>query len=167
MFNIARSDTTLLGEVDSDELSETRRVVVSDSLGITEGFQDRIGLDNLVFKGNLLLLRFTVSSAFILAGTDGGKVGNNLLCVLSLTGSRFTSNQHRLVFTILDHVTVSFIGDGEEMGWHLRTTFAHVVLDDRFSVDRKSLVGVDDNTEETRVGLKFTITFYITLCYLT
>ena len=35
MFNIARSETSSFAEVDTDELSETGGVVVSDSLGIT------------------------------------------------------------------------------------------------------------------------------------
>ena len=38
MFNIARGDAALLGEVDTNELSETGRVVVSDSLGVTWQF---------------------------------------------------------------------------------------------------------------------------------
>ena len=38
VFDIARSETSSSVEVDTDELSETRRVVVSDSLGITWQF---------------------------------------------------------------------------------------------------------------------------------
>ena len=154
MFNIARSDTTSTVEVDSDEFTETRRVVVTDSLGVTESFQDRVGLDDLVFEGDGFLLGLIIgSSCLSLASTDGGEIGNNLLGVFGLTGSRFSSNQHRLVFAVLKHITIGFVRDGEKMGWHLSTTLAHVHSSDGVGVDGKSLVGVDDDTEETRVGL--------------
>ena len=160
MFNIARSDTTSTVEVDSNELSETGRVVVTDSLGVTEGFQDRVGLDDLIFKSNSLfssvssrLFAGKLISLFLLTSTNGGEVGNDLFGVFGLTGSRFTSNQHGLIFVILKHVTVGFVRDGEKMGWHLSTTLTHVHSSDRVGVDGKSLVGVDDDTEETRVGL--------------
>lgn len=61
---------------------------------LTKGFQYRIGLYNLVFKGNGVLLLFA------LTGSDGGKVGDNLLGVFGLSGSGFSSNQHGLIFTV-------------------------------------------------------------------
>jgi hypothetical protein len=59
-----------------------------------------------------------------------------------------------LVLAILDHVAVGLISHGEKMGWHFITTLADVRLDDTLGVDGKTLVGVDDNAEEARVGLK-------------
>merc|ERR1719288_671332 len=77
-------------EMDTDEFTKTGRVVISDSLGITPGLQDRVGGNNLLFKGSLSLLPLA-------RGADGGKVGNNLLGVLSLSSTRLASNQDRLV----------------------------------------------------------------------
>lgn len=66
---------------------ETRRVVVTDGLGVTEGFKHRVSLYDLVFKGALLLL----VGVLLLGGTDGGEVRNYLLRVLSLSGTRLTA----------------------------------------------------------------------------
>ena len=67
-------------EVDTDELSESGGVVVPHSLGVAPGLKDRVSLDNLVLKGGLSLLPLP-------GGADGGKVGDDLLRVLSLSGS--------------------------------------------------------------------------------
>ena len=47
----------------------------------TEGFQDRVGLYNLIFKGDFLGIRicgFLPSIGFHLLSTDSGEVGNYL-----------------------------------------------------------------------------------------
>ena len=81
--------------MDTDELSETGGVVISHSFGVTVSLQDRVGLDDLVLKRGLLLLSFL----HLLSGrgTDEGKVGDDLLGVLSFSGSRFSGNQNRLI----------------------------------------------------------------------
>lgn len=53
----------------------------------------------------------------------------------------------------LQHVRVSTVGDGEDVGWYLITPFALVDLDHTVGVDGVSLVGVDGNAEEARVGV--------------
>jgi len=53
----------------------------------------------------------------------------------------------------LAHVLVSTVADGEEMRGHLITPLAHVDLDGTVGVDGVTLVGVDGDTEETRVGV--------------
>jgi len=42
-LNIGTSDTKYVGEVDTNEFTETRRVVVTGGLGVTVGLQDGIG----------------------------------------------------------------------------------------------------------------------------
>ena len=54
---------------------------------------------------------------------------------------------------ILQHVPVGSLGDGPQMGWDLIPPLAQVHLDHSLGVDGVPLVGVDDNTEETRVGV--------------
>lgn len=66
---------------------ETRRVVVTHSLGVTEGFKYRVSLYDLVFQGALLL-----SVGVLLRGsTHGGEVRDYLLRVLSFSGTRLTA----------------------------------------------------------------------------
>merc|ERR1712012_655591 len=77
-------------EVDTDELTKSGGVVISHSLGIAPGFQDRVGLDNLVLKRGLSLLPLARRA-------DGGKVRDDLLGVLSLSSTRLTSDENRLI----------------------------------------------------------------------
>lgn len=47
----------------------------------TEGFQDGVGLDDLVLKGDLLDIgidSLLLAEGLLLGGTDGGEVGNYL-----------------------------------------------------------------------------------------
>ena len=81
------------GEVDTDELSEPGGVVVPRSLGVTVGLQDWVGGHNLVLKGDLLLDLIASSSS----NGHHGQVGDDLLGVLSLSGTGLASNQEGIV----------------------------------------------------------------------
>ena len=72
-----------------DKLSKSGGVVVPHRLGIAPSFKDGVGLDDLVLKGGLALLPLA-------GGADGGEVGDDLLRVLSLPGSRLASDEDRL-----------------------------------------------------------------------
>merc|ERR1719412_3519806 len=76
-------------EVDTDEFSKAGRVVIPHGLGVTPGLQDRVRLDNLVLKGGLSLLPLA-------GGADGGEVGDDLLGVLGLAGTRLASDEDGL-----------------------------------------------------------------------
>ena len=157
-------------ELESDEFTETRRVVVLVRLGITKGFEHRVKLNQLVFKGSLL------SSA---TTGDVGDVLNDLLGVFSLTSTRLSAvfkkkkkkkvsllfvcsfkannnirNEERLVLAVVQHGTVGTIGDGEDVRRDLITSLTTVGVDHEVSVDGDLLVGVDDNTEKSGVGLE-------------
>merc|ERR1712142_169087 len=82
-----------------------------------------------------------------------GEVLDDLLGVDSLTSTRFTSNQHRLIFSVGQHSLVSSIRDSVQVGWHFSTLAALVGVDDVWGVYWQHLVGVDSNTEKTRVGV--------------
>ena len=64
-----------------------------------------------------------------------------------------TSNQHGLILGICHHLLVGTIRDGKQMGGHLIPPLANVHLDHPVAVDGITLVGVDHNAEEARVGL--------------
>lgn len=77
-------------KVNSDELSESRGVIVTDGFGVTERFQDGVGLDDLIFEVALLaFLRFFV--LLLEVRSDDGEVGDDLFRVLSLSGARLTA----------------------------------------------------------------------------
>merc|ERR1711963_1127018 len=133
-------------EMDTDELTKTGRVVISDSLGITPGLQDRVGGNNLILKGSLSFLPLS-------RRTDGGKVGNDLLGVLSLSSTRLSSNKDGLVAASVHHTLVCSLSNGKDMGWNLIPSLANIHLHGTEGVDGESLVWIDGNTEETRVGI--------------
>ena len=96
--------------------------VVPGSLGINEGLKNKIGGYNLVLRGDLLAK----------ASSDHCKIGDHLLGVLSLSGSRLSRDQHGVFLGVLQHFSVGSLGDVPEVRGQL------------------VLVGVDDNHEETR-----------------
>merc|ERR1719412_759281 len=133
-------------KVDTDKFTETRGVVIPHSLGITPGLQDGVGGNNFLLKGSFSLLPLA-------RGADGGKVGNDLLGVLGLSGTRLSSNQDGLVHARVHHALVGALSDGKDMGPALVPPLAHVQLHGAEGVDGEPLVGVDGNTEEARVGV--------------
>merc|ERR1719494_1380500 len=133
-------------EVDSNELSESGGVVVPHSLGVTPGLKDRVGLDDFVLKGGLSLLPLA-------RGADGGEVGDDLLGVLGLSGTRLSSNQDGLVDHGELHALVGALGNGEDVRPALGPPLAHVELHGAEGVDGEPLVRVDGDAEEAGVGV--------------
>merc|ERR1719431_877492 len=133
-------------EMDTDELSESGGVVIPHSLGITPGLEHGVGCHNLVLKGGLSLLPLA-------GGADGGEVGDNLLGVLGLSGTRLSGDKDGLVAASNVHALVGSLSDGEDMGRALVPPLANVQLHGAEGVDGEPLVGVNGNTEEARVGV--------------
>merc|ERR1712142_734557 len=131
-------------EVDTDELSESGRVVVPDGLGVTPGLKDGVGLDDLVLKGGLSLLPLARRA-------DGGEVGDDLLGVLGLSGTRLSSNKDGLVAARVGHALVGSLSNSKDVWPALIPSLADIQLHGAESVDGESLVWIDSNTEETRV----------------
>merc|ERR550532_63808 len=145
--DVATSQLSGGREMDTDELSETGRVVVPGGLGVTVGLQDGVGGHNLVLKGDLLL------GLLARAGGDHGKIGDDLLGVLGLAGTGLSGDQHGVVLLVAQHVPVGALSDGPQMGRDLITPLAEVDLAHSVGVERVTLVRVDNNHEETRVGV--------------
>merc|ERR1711971_839817 len=133
-------------EPDTDEFTKSRGVVIPQGLGITPGLQDGVGLDNFVLKTNFALL-------LLASGTNGGKVRDDLLGVHSLTSTRLTSNENRLVLAIVHHTLVLLLSNTKDMRWALAPPQAHVDLHGTLGVDGEADIGVDSNTEEARIGI--------------
>ena len=64
---------------------KSRRVVISNCLGITKGLQDRIRLNNLIFQVSFFVV------VFVLVCTDSGKVRNDLFRIFRFSGTRFSA----------------------------------------------------------------------------
>merc|ERR1719284_2290306 len=125
------------GEVDTDEFTKTGGVVVPRGLGVSVGLQDGVGSHNLVLKGDLLGFLLGTSSS----SGHHGQVGDHLLGVLGLSGTRLTRDQHGVVLLVLEHVPVSALGDGPQMGWALVPPLTKVDLAHPVGVERVALVG--------------------------
>merc|ERR1719209_1800585 len=123
--DVTTAELAAVGEVDTNEFTETGGVVVSRGLGVSVGLQDGVGSHNLVLKGDLLgvLLGSAASSS-----GHHGQVGDHLLGVLGLSGTRLTGDQHGVVLLVLEHVPVGALSDGPEMGWALVPPLAKVDL---------------------------------------
>ena len=52
------------------------------------------------------------------------------------------------------HFGVSTVRDSEKMGWNFISSATTVNLYNTICIDGKSLVGIDYNTEQARVGLR-------------
>ena len=112
--NVATAKLSACREMDSDELSESGGVVVPGRLGVAVGLQDGVGGHNLVLKGDLLLGLLSTP-----AGGHHGQVGDHLLGVLRLSGSRLTGDQHGVVLLVLQHVSVGSFSNGPQVGGNL------------------------------------------------
>merc|ERR1719234_1569558 len=137
------------GEVDSDELSEPGGVVVPRSLGVSVGLQDGVGGNNLVLKGDLLLGLLSSTSS----GGHHGRVGDHLLGVLGLSGTRLTGDQHGVVLLGLQHVPVCTLRNGPQVRRAFVPPLAKVDLANAMGIERVALVGVHHNDKQAGVGV--------------
>merc|ERR1712227_808232 len=137
--DVATSQLTRGSKMDTNKLSETGRVVVPGGLGITIGLKNGVGGHNLVLKRNLLLRLLARASG------DHGKIGDDLLGVLSLASTRLSSDQHGVVLLVGQHVPVGALSNGTEMRRNLITPLAKIDLANPVGVDGIPLVGVDNN----------------------
>merc|ERR1711963_707678 len=133
-------------EPNTDELTKPRRVVIPHSLCITPGFKDRVSLYNLVLKTRLALL-------LLASSTNTSKVRDDFLGVLSFANTRLSSNEDRLILASIHHTLIGALSNTKDMRGALLPPQAHVDLHSTLGVNGKSLVRVDGDTEETRIGV--------------
>merc|ERR1711892_383638 len=145
--DVTASQLARSSEVNTDEFTETGGVVIPGSFSITIGLKDWVGGNNLVFKGDLLLNLFACSSG------NHSQVGDDLLGVLCLSSTGLSSDQHSVVFLILQHVPVGSLSNGPQVRGALVPPLSKVYLADPVGVDGVPLVGVHHNNEETGVGV--------------
>ena len=79
---------------------ESRRVVVTDGLGISVGLQGRIGLDNLLLEGTGILALGSLGLGCVGIGAVQGVILQHLLGVLGLACTRLSSNERRLMLVL-------------------------------------------------------------------
>merc|ERR1711970_767160 len=152
-LDIGGGDLASGSEVDTDELTEARGVVVSDGLGVTVGLQGRVGLDNLLLKGTGVLTLRSLGLGGLGIGAVQGVVLQDLLCVLGLSGARLTSNERRLMLALHLKKLESTVSDGVQVRRSIGTSAVSEMGSHNGSVHHQPLVGVDTDTEETRIGV--------------
>merc|ERR1712198_757420 len=86
-LDIGGSDFVGGTEVNTDELTEAGRVVVTDGLGVTVGLQRRVGLNNLLLKGTGVGTLGGLGLGGLGIGAVQGVVLQDFLCVLGLAGA--------------------------------------------------------------------------------
>jgi len=134
---------TLSIEVNLEVLAETGRVVITDSLGITESLQKRVRVkDNTL--NEFYLLTVTRHSSDVL---------HDLLSSDSLTSTRLTRDDSTLISLLLFHSTVSFFSESEDVRRQLMTELALVETDVFISCETKMLVRVNNDQHRTDVSI--------------
>merc|ERR1719308_742177 len=140
-------------EVDTDELTETGGVVVTNGFGVTVGLKRRISLDNLLLKRTGVRALGSLGLGGLRIGAVQGVVLEHLLGVLGLSGSGLTSNEGRLMLALHLEKLESTVSDGVQVRRSVGTSAVSVMGSHDGSVHHQPLVRVDTDTEETRVGV--------------
>lgn len=140
--------------------AESRRVVVSRRLCVSECLHDGVRCQDLLFRlthpaatliGAALLLLFT--TAWPVRILDCSKVSHNVLGRDRLASSRLSRDDDGLVLFVSDHTSIGVFGNGKEMGLELTSTLARICLDDLRAVQIELEEGIDGDEHDTRVGV--------------
>lgn len=99
MFNVSTNDEVALIEVQLDEFTKARRVVVTSRLGVTEGLEEGIGGKDT----RLQILDSTTTTIRV------GEVPKDVLGCLGLSGTGLTTDNDTLAETKVAHVTVCLV----------------------------------------------------------
>uniref|UniRef100_A0A2M4B0Z9 Putative secreted protein n=1 Tax=Anopheles triannulatus TaxID=58253 RepID=A0A2M4B0Z9_9DIPT len=102
LLNLGTLDDATTVEVDVDVLAEAGRVVVAHRFRITERFQDRVRLEDLLLNPRVL-------------ATDRCQVLEDELRAFRLTGTGFAGDDDALVLPVASHVRVRVVTDGEDV----------------------------------------------------
>merc|ERR1719282_444588 len=152
-LDIGGGDLVGGAKVDTNELTKSGRVVVSDSLCIAISFQWRVGLDNLLLKRtSIFTLRcFGLGGLRICAVQS--VILQHLFGVLSFASARLASNQRRLMLVLHFEKLQRAVSDGIQMRRSFIPSFVAVVISHNLSVDHQPFVGVDANAEQTGISV--------------
>merc|ERR1739838_1017853 len=140
-------------EVDTDELSESGGVVVTDGLGVAVSLQRRVGLDNLLLERTGVLTLGSLGLGRLGIGAVQSVVLQDFLGVLGLSSARLASDQRRLMLVLHLKELQSTVSDGVQMRWGLVSSSVSEMGSHDGSVHHQPFVRVDANTEETRIGV--------------
>ncbi len=142
LLDFGAFDSALAVEMYVNILAESARVVVANSLSVSEGLKDRIGLEYLLLNPVVL-------------PTDGSQELEYELGGLGLACARLATNYHTLVVLVAQHVVVGIVSDGEYVGRKLANLFVTVLLNLLGRVDRQDLVRVDCHKDCAGIRLCF------------
>ena len=137
--------------MNSNKFSKSGRIVVSCRFCVPKSFHSRVGWDDLIFKSSFQFIFFFGFFRFLTKWCNNREICDDLKIIylashypnLSdafkprvkyLTNSYlfsidrfpstgFSSNQHRLIFSVDQHVRVSIIGNSIQMRRHFSSSF--------------------------------------------
>ena len=135
---------TLLVQRDLDKLAETRRVVVTASLGVPERFEDWIRLEDRLGE--------VACAAAEAGGAAAGaprKVTHQILVRLRLASTRLTADDDALRLAVAANLAVRLFGDGEDVREGVGDGLADEVFHRRALIDGQRLVRVDRKQDGT------------------
>ena len=78
---------------------------------------------------------------------------NDTLGIDSFSGSRLSSNKHRLIFGVSQHVLVSIVRNGVDVRRHFGFSFVLIADNDMVVIYWKPLVRINCDTEKTGIGV--------------
>merc|ERR1712142_465000 len=140
-------------EVDTDEFTESGGVVVTDGLGVTVGLKRRIGLDNLLLERTGVRALGSLGLGGLGVSAVQSVILEHLLGVLGLSGTGLAGNQRRLMLALHLQKLESTVSDGVQVRRSVGTSAVSEMGSHDGSVHHQPLVGVDTDTEETRIGV--------------
>merc|ERR1712002_669543 len=152
-LDIGGGDLHVGAELDTDELTESGGVVVTDGFGVTIGLQGRIGLNNLFLEGTGVGGGGGLGLGGVGIGAVQSVVLQHFLCVLSLASARLTGNQRRLILVLHLQELEGAVSDSVQVRWGFIPSLVAVKVSHDGSVHEQPFVRVDTDAEETRVGV--------------
>mmetsp|Transcript_23261 Transcript_23261/g.36267 ORF Transcript_23261/g.36267 Transcript_23261/m.36267 type:complete len:284 (+) Transcript_23261:2190-3041(+) len=141
--NVTTSRVTPSIELDFEIFSETRGVVISKGLSVTEGFQQGIRLQDHTLNEFDTLRRTRHSS----------NIFHNQLGRHSLSSTRFPRNNDTLVHTLSLHHPVGFLGQSEDMRGQFMPELSLVTLNPIVPGDTQVTIGVNGNQHRPDIGV--------------
>lgn len=137
--------------MNSNKFSKSGGIIVSCRFRVPKSFHSRVGWDDLIFKSSFQFIFFFRFFRFLTKWCNNRKIRDDLKVTLTVKlpksvehfqamstirlqnfylfsidgfpSTWFTSNQHRLIFTVDQHVGVSIIGNSIQMRRHFSSSF--------------------------------------------
>mmetsp|Transcript_9418 Transcript_9418/g.16612 ORF Transcript_9418/g.16612 Transcript_9418/m.16612 type:complete len:200 (-) Transcript_9418:1335-1934(-) len=135
--NLTRATRSI--KVDLHEATKSRRVIISHSLGITKGFEDRVSSKNFTLNRRGAAGSYLSTAALC----NLCQICQTLLCGPGFTSTTFTTDKNRVVLTVLKKWLERLISDHVNVRVKNTVTTVLICINVFYTIDGESLVWVD------------------------